>query len=100
MHAGGVAEHVEFQRQFDSRCLRLTMTLDVWQQRGVEFRWRDEKRIGPVFHAADGLMTENLPARRVLREQIDVLLCEWNVQRFNIGIACVILVWYKTEASL
>ena len=88
MHAGGVAEHVEFQRQFDSRCLRLTMTLDVWQPRGVEFQRRDEKRIGPVFRATDGLMTENLPARRVLCEQIDVLLRKRNVQRFDIGIAC------------
>ena len=88
MHAWCVAEHVEFQRQFDSRSLWLTVALDVWQQRGVEFRWRDEKRIGPVFRAADGLMTKNLPARRVLREQIDVLLSKRNMQRFDIGIAC------------
>ena len=88
MHAGGVAEHVEFQRQLDCRGLRLAVTLDVRQQRGVEFKRRDEKRIGPVFRVADGLASENLPAVGVLRKQIDILLRKRNLQRFYVGIAC------------
>ena len=49
VHADGVAEHVEFQRQFGSRGLRLAMTLDVRQQRGIEFRRRDENEFGQFF---------------------------------------------------
>ena len=66
----------------------LAVALDVRQQRGVEFKRRDEKRIGPVFRVADGLSAENLPARGVLRKQIDILLRKRNLQRFDVGIAC------------
>ena len=88
IHADGVAEHVEFQRQFNRRGLRLAVALDVWIQRGIEFQWRDEERIGPLFCIAAGLTTENLPAGGVLRKQIDILLRKRNLQRFDVGIAC------------
>ena len=88
IHADGVAKHIEFQRQFNCRGLRLAVALDVWKQRGVEFQRRDEERIGPLFRIAAGLTTENLPACGVLRKQIDILLRKRNLQRFDVGIAC------------